>query len=110
MFRVPRCLIIKDFVDGYSEKHCFSDASQRAYGVCTYLRTLNKYGDVKTSLIASKSRLCPKKVQTIPRLELQAALLSTTFEQSIRRALTFEISKSFFWTDSTIVLAYIKKW
>ena len=107
-FVTPRCLIPADFADASCELHCFNDASQQAYGCCIYLRCTNKEGRIHTLLIASKVRICPISGQTIPRLELQSAVLSVKLEESIRSALTIPLLKSTFWTDSKIVLAYVK--
>ena len=43
------------------------------------------------------------KVITIPKLELQAALLATQLKQDICRAVTVNINKVLMWTDSTTV-------
>ena len=107
-FVIPRCLIPKAFDDASFELHCFNAASQQAYGCCIYLRCTSKSGSIHTSLITSKQRVCPIKGQTIPRLELQSAVLSARLEESVRTALTIPLLDSTFWTDSKIVLAYIQ--
>lgn len=76
LVRIQRCLLPTQFSDSYLELHHFSDASQHAYGCCTYLRVVHKNGSVLTALVFSKSRLAPIKPITLPRLELQAALLA----------------------------------
>ena len=43
------------------------------------------------------------KVMTIPKLELQAALLAARFQQDICQALAVPANKDFMWTDSTTV-------
>ena len=56
--------------------HGFSDASVEAYACVIYLRVVYSTKRIDTSLIMSKSRITPKtKPQTIPRLELLAAML-----------------------------------
>ena len=87
-FITPRCLISNGFQDAYCELHSFSDASQ--------------------ILVCSKTRVNSKRAVTIPRLELQAAVLSVKMESSVRTALLFRVLPTYFWTDSEIVLAYIK--
>ena len=54
----------------------------------------------------AKSRLAPLKKMTIPRLELQAATLAVRQDALLRRELGLELSRSQYWTDSTIVLQY----
>lgn len=54
----------------------FAYASSSAYGCCIYLRVIDANDQVKVSLICSKSRVNPHSQQlTVPRLELNAALL-----------------------------------
>ena len=55
----------------------------------------------------AKSRLAPIKAMTIPRLELAAAALAVRMDGALKRELNFQLEKSVFWTDSTIVLCYI---
>ena len=107
-FVTRRCMILKDFDDAHTELHCFSDASQSAYGACIYLRCINKTGKICISLVCSKSRVCPMRPSTIPRLELQAAVLSVRLESSVRAAISLAGLTSTFWCDSEITLAYIK--
>lgn len=104
----PRCMKPSDFEDARYEVHNFSDASQKGYGCCSYLRSISKSGQVHVSLIASKGRVCPMKHVTIPRLELQAALLSAQMNDVICSELDLPIAQSYFWVDSQIVLAYIQ--
>ena len=86
----------------------FSDASEVGYGAVTYLRSMNKEGNIHCSFILGKSRLTPIKPVTIPRLELTAATVAVKLDKMVRRELDISIDKSYFWTDSTSVLKYIK--
>lgn len=56
----------------------------------------------------AKSRLAPIKPLTIPRLELCAAVLAVHMDCLLRRELRIPIDGSTFWTNSTIVLQYIR--
>ena len=47
------------------------------------------------------------KVMTIPKLELQAALLAARLKQDICRALNVFVNKVYMWTDSTTVLQWL---
>ncbi|MCP3679339.1 MAG: DUF1759 domain-containing protein, partial [Gammaproteobacteria bacterium] len=102
-----RCLIPNEFIDSVVEVHNFSDASEKGYGCCSYMRCI-KGNKVHVSLIASKGRLCPIKQMSIPRLELQAAVMAAKLNHTIVKQLDVQISKSYFWTDSQIVLSYIQ--
>ena len=106
--RVPRCIKPREFNDAAIELHHFSDASEKAYGCCSYIRCTNKDGRIHTSLILSKNKVAPIKQMTIPRLELQAAVMSSRMDKVLRNELGLQISHSYFWTDSEIVLRYIK--
>ena len=103
----PRCLMPNEFVDSSIEIHNFCDASEKGYGCNSYIRCV-KGKEVHVSLIASKGRLCPIKQISIPRLELQAAVLAVDMNHMIINQLDVNIHKSYFWTDSQIVLAYIQ--
>lgn len=43
----------------YIEMHIFSDSSEKAYGACVYLRSVNDKGNVCVRLLASKSKVAP---------------------------------------------------
>ena len=47
------------------------------------------------------------KVMTVPKLELQPALLDARLEREITQALTVTVNQIFMWTDSTTVLQWI---
>ncbi len=91
-----------------NQLHHFSDASEVGYGVVTYLRSVDRSGDVSCSFILAKSRLTPLKKITIPRLELAAATLAVKVDSMLKRELDMKLVESTFWTDSTAVLCYIR--
>ena len=47
------------------------------------------------------------KALSIPKLELQAALLATRLKEAILKGLTFKVTDIFMWTDSTTVLQWL---
>ncbi|XP_077866237.1 uncharacterized protein LOC144353834 [Saccoglossus kowalevskii] len=100
------------FSDVYDRKddhelHVFVDASTRAYGAAVYLRNNNTE---QTSLVMSKTRAAPLKKQTLPRLELMGAVIGTRLIQFVSDALkdTVNITKHIIWSDSQIVLHWLK--
>ena len=108
-FKIKRCLIPQDFGKCVEiQLHHFSDASEEAYGTTSYLRVMNEQGNVHCSFLLGKSRLAPVKHMTIPRLELSAAVVAVKMDSLLRREIRLEVTKSIFWTDSMIVLQYIK--
>jgi len=56
--------------------HVFCDASEIAYGAVAYFRTVTR-GCINASFVISKTRLAPIKGLTVPRLELQAAVMAS---------------------------------
>ncbi|XP_043258048.1 uncharacterized protein LOC122400589 [Colletes gigas] len=84
------------------ELHGFCDASEKAYGACVYLRSIDKH-----DLLIAKSRVAPLKQQTIPRLELCGALLLVSLAKTVEQAFHIPINHSFYWTDSTIALHWL---
>ncbi|CAK9813845.1 hypothetical protein ANTPLA_LOCUS8006 [Anthophora plagiata] len=89
------------------ELHGFCDASEKAYGACIYLRSIDVRGNIRVELLLAKSKVAPIKTQTIPRLELSGALLLSSLATTVQRALHVKVNRSIFWTDSTIVLHWI---
>lgn len=89
----------------------FADASENAYGavlyvVCTYVDS-NKQSSSR--LLCSKSRVSPIKTMTIPRLELCAAVLLAKLVNKVVSTINIEKDSIYLYSDSTIVLAWIKK-
>ena len=58
--------------------------------------------------LISKSRVSPLVKLTGPRLELQAEVLPSRIRESIRAECRFEFERTIYFSDSTIVLAWIK--
>ncbi|XP_065089129.1 uncharacterized protein LOC135710468 [Ochlerotatus camptorhynchus] len=84
------------------------DASQTAYGACTYARCEDSQGRVKIQLLASKSRVAPLKRVTIARLELCAAVIAAHLHARIKNAIDISISASYFWSDSAVTLQWLR--
>ncbi|CAK9821001.1 hypothetical protein ANTPLA_LOCUS11030 [Anthophora plagiata] len=104
-FSIPRRIVKNNCK--YIQIHGFCDASERAYGACIYLRTTTTDGNHYASLICSKSRVAPLKMQSLPRLELCAALLLINLYKVTSKALRITTEKTYLWTDSMIVLHWI---
>ena len=51
------------------------------------------------AFVLGKARVAPMKVMTVPKLELQAALLAARLKQDICRALTIKVNRVFMWND-----------
>ena len=104
---IPRCIHPHTFMPVKQEIHTFADASEQGYGACSYVRSFDKNNTVHCSLMLGKTRVAPlKKRITIPRLELQAALLAAKQCISLKTELGMQCD-SYLWSDSKIVLGYI---
>ncbi|GFY21634.1 DUF1758 domain-containing protein [Trichonephila clavipes] len=87
----------------------FSDASEKAYGLSIYLKSISALGEVKVCLVTSKSRVSPLKQISIPRLELCGAVLAAKLMKKVKEALNLQIIAVHFWSDSTIVISWIHR-
>lgn len=98
------------FVQGAArfEIHGFSDASELAYGAAIYIRNINENGYISVNLLCAKTKVAPLKKITLPRLELCGALVLSRLYQKVIESLNLESNRCFLWTDSTIVLGWIK--
>lgn len=86
--QIPRCFKPRQFDSNTCiEVHHFADASLVAYGACSFIRCINRIGEIHTQLIMSKSRVAPIKQRTVPRLELQAALVAVELDNVLRLSL-----------------------
>ncbi|GFX68341.1 uncharacterized protein TNCV_2817151 [Trichonephila clavipes] len=91
------------------EIHGFADASERCCGAAVYCKSKNLKSETLVRLITSKSRVEPIKSLTIPRLELCAAVLLAKLVKRVVAALQLETAELYLWSDSMIVLAWLRK-
>ena len=59
------------------------------------------------SLVTVQSRVSPISRPTIPRLELQAAVLSKCIK-NVTESLSINVDSTYLWSDSTIALCWLK--
>lgn len=86
----------------------FSDASRLAFGACAYIRWKVANGEFEVRFIAAKTRVSPLKELTIPRLELQAAVMASRLAKTIREQSRFNFSRTIYFIDSLVVKAWIQ--
>ncbi|XP_058456830.1 uncharacterized protein LOC131434192 [Malaya genurostris] len=88
------------------QMHTFVDASETSFAAVVYLR-FEENGYVECTLIGAKTRVAPLKYISIPRLELQAAVIGSRLASSIVSALSIKIDRRYFWTDSRDVMCWL---
>ncbi|XP_073979886.1 uncharacterized protein [Rhodnius prolixus] len=102
-FQIPRRAKYSDKM----ELHGFCDASENAYAASVYLRSFAETS-ITVQLLCAKARVAPLKKRTLPELELNGAQLLTRLMLKVANALNVNCRKCRFWTDSSIVLAWLK--
>ncbi|XP_062565705.1 uncharacterized protein LOC134227988 [Armigeres subalbatus] len=107
--RIPRCYrqVVLSIEEAAVDMHVFVDASESAMSAVVFLR-FTKGDQLECSLVAAKTRVSPMKYTSIPRLELQAAVLGCRLAANVTRSLTMNICKRTFWTDSRNVLCWLR--
>ena len=86
----------------------FCDASRLAFGACAYMKWKLNDGQFGTRFVAAKARVAPLKELTIPRLELQAAVLASRLGKSVLQESRFNFERVRYLSDSRVALAWIK--
>ena len=74
-FEFPRCLFPKESEIARRELHTFCDASEEAYAAVVYICNVYRDGQVLVRHIKRSIMLAPTKKLSIPKLELNAAVL-----------------------------------
>ncbi|XP_058827460.1 uncharacterized protein LOC131687395 [Topomyia yanbarensis] len=106
--RVPRCYFPRQLSSKVKniQLHMFVDASLAAFACVAYLRA-EVDGKIHCALVTGKAKVAPLKLTSVPRLELQAAVLGARLVEDICSTHTLPIAKRFIWTDSKTVLGWI---
>lgn len=106
-FTVQRCYVSNYFQVKNIQLHLFCDASKQAFAAVAYFR-FEAGEKIEISLVMSRNQVCPLKTLTIPRLELQAAVLASRLAKTIQHQHTLKINRIVFWSDSTTVLNWLR--
>ena len=106
-FKLPRYVSISG--DSNITIVGFCDASKLGFAANIYYVAEDSSGNVKSNLLLSKTRLAPKKITSIPRLELCGALLLVNLMSHVKKALPELNSTQFYYfTDSLDVLFWLR--
>ena len=104
---MPRCFVSPNEPSPINHLHCFCDASQLAYGAVIYIRSQSANA-ISTGFVIARAKVAPLKQISIPKLELQAAVLGCRLMQFVSKQPTIQVTSRHFWSDSEAVLAWIQ--
>ncbi|GFX86179.1 uncharacterized protein TNCV_2560611 [Trichonephila clavipes] len=85
--------------------HDFCDASELAYASVIYAVQPQADGNTKVTLLVAKLRVAPLKPVSIPKLELNSALLLARLYATCKNILKEHDVHFYAWTDSQVVLS-----
>lgn len=107
--KIPRCYLQGESATTYDtlQLHVFVDASDQAYGGAAFFRIETVDGP-RCSLVMAKTKVAPLKQLSIPRLELQAAVLGARLLNTVIENHDLKVTKRVLWTDSRNVLSWIR--
>ncbi|XP_046868563.1 uncharacterized protein LOC124461017 [Drosophila willistoni] len=106
LFRCPRHYFGSEMVKSI-QLHVFTDASESAYAAVAYWRATYQNGDVQVSFVCGKTKCAPMRTMSVPRLELQAAVLGTRLMNAVKSGHCMETEDAILWTDAKTVLRWI---
>ncbi|XP_067636748.1 uncharacterized protein [Eurosta solidaginis] len=106
-YAIPRCYF-RNGSPAQLQLHVFVDASENAFAAVAYWRATNCHGDVEISFICAKSKCAPLKPLSVPRLELQAAVLGTRLMQTIRDEHNLKFERCILSSDSKTVVSWVR--
>ena len=91
-----------------SQLHIFVDASMAAMASVAYLRTTNSQATPpQACFLMGKCKPAPIKQMSVPKMELEAAVIGVRLLELIQRQMTLTIDQNFLWSDSQIFLDWV---
>ena len=107
--RFPRSLWPEGEVIGLPVLIVFTDGAALAFGTAAYIRWKLKAGGYWTRLIMAKSKIAPKNILSVPRMELNGAVMGNRIKNYILKNTKMKFSKIYQLVDSSTVLGYVHK-
>jgi len=104
---LPRCFCVNMCPEALIQLHVFADASEMGFGAVCYAIYSRPDGTTKVSFVMARNRVAPLRQLSIPRLELQAAVLAVRLYCVVKQEFTVNIKDAIFWSDSKTALQYI---
>lgn len=105
--RISRCYSPAFTSTTNLQLHVFADASEVAFAAAAYWRIGGDH-TYELAFVAGKTRCAPIKQLSVPRLELQAAVLAARLAQSIQECHELANVRTVMWSDSRTVLHWIR--
>ena len=89
------------------ELHTFCDASNKAIGAVSYLKSVQDEGQVQVSFVLGKAKVSPTHVTTTPRLELCAEVMGVEDAELVIEEFDLKPQSIAYYSGSRVVLGYI---
>ena len=107
---LTKLVVLKEITGMYDPLGLISPLVFDGRLICQETVVRDKHGIITSTLLYSRTRIAPLVQYTIPRLELCAAVLAIQVDATITREISadIDIQSYFYWTDGTIVLAYLQ--
>ena len=106
---IPRSLWPEGEVEELPMLVVFSDGSMSAYGVAAYIRWAMKDGSFWSRLIMAKSKIAPKRIISVPRMELSGAVVGNRVKNFLLKETNLQFAKVINLVDSSTMLGYLHK-
>lgn len=106
---IPRCYrkLTSAEKSNVIQLHVFVDASKSGIAAVAYWR-FQEGDNIECALAGAKTRVAPLKYLSIPRLELQAAVIGVRLASSITESHRMKPAEKYYWTDSRDVVCWLK--
>ncbi|KZS02851.1 Uncharacterized protein APZ42_034559 [Daphnia magna] len=91
-FKIPRALTSSSDIQDI-QLHAFCDASTVGFGSVVYLRVTYRNNIVTVNFVTSKFRVAPLRLLTVPKLELQRAVVALRLVKFVQSTLRIPINQ-----------------